>query len=209
MNRSLSGSALDPSAPANPFSSRHVRPGAVPFLFPDGTTAASLIERLRVAGWRGQIVGPHGSGKSALVAALVPAVEESGRRAVLFELHDGQRRMPEQFPPPDAVEGQCVVIVDGYEQLSPWNRFRLRRTCESLGLGLVATAHRPVGFPDLFRLAPDVSVAQRIVGWLVRNGRVAVAPEEVAASYAAHQGDLREMLFDLYDLYERRLREGA
>ncbi len=195
--------------PGNPFSSRHVRPGAVPFLFPDGTTAASLAERLRDAGWRGQIIGPHGSGKSALVASLAPAIEETGRRAVLFELHDGQRRMPEGFPPPDAVEGQCVVIVDGYEQLSPWNRFRLRRTCESSGWGLLVTAHKPVGLPELFRLAPDLSVAQRIVAWLVRGGRAAVEPEEVAASFAAHQGDLREMLFDLYDLYERRLRDGA
>ena len=45
-------------------------------------------------GWWGEILGPHGAGKSALLATLIPAVERAGRRPVLVELHDGQRRLP-------------------------------------------------------------------------------------------------------------------
>jgi len=191
----------------NPFSSRHVRPGAVPFFFAEGLTAEGLVERLRSSGWRGQIVGPHGSGKSALVAALVPAIEAAGRRVFLYELHEGQRRLPAGFPPLEAEAGQAVVVFDGYEQLSAWSRFRLRRLCDSARWGLVVTAHRPVGLPDLLRLAPDPALAQRIVDWLLREADVRIAPQEVSAAFAARAGDLREMLFDLYDLCERRLRE--
>ena len=57
---------------ANPFATRHVRPGAIPFHFPAETSAAQLVARLRELNWRGAIVGPHGSGKSTLLVALAP-----------------------------------------------------------------------------------------------------------------------------------------
>jgi len=196
----------DTSAAPNPFSTRYVRPGAAPYLFPAGLSAEKLVDRLRRSGWRGQIIGPHGSGKSALLAALVPAIEAAGRQVCLIELHDGQRRLPAGFPPPDNAPQPTVVIVDGYEQLSRWSRFRLRRTCDRLGLGLLATAHRPIRLPDLFRTQPEPALAQRIVGQLLEQDRSLVTPEDVAERFSAHEGDLREMLFDLYDVYERRRR---
>ncbi len=72
-----------PPAADNPFSTCRTRPGAIPYVFPPGQSAAALIERMRESGWRGQIVGPHGSGKSALLATLAPAIEASGRPAVM------------------------------------------------------------------------------------------------------------------------------
>jgi hypothetical protein len=99
-----------------------------------------------------------------------------------------------------------VVIVDGYEQLSSWSRLRLRRICDGRGWGLVVTTHKPVRLPDLFHTQPDPALAQQIVDRLLGEDRSLIAPEEVAASYSAKAGDLREMLFDLYDVYERRRR---
>ncbi len=61
----------------NPFCTRWVRPGAIPFLFPPGENAEELADRLRQAGWWGEITGPHGSGKSALLAALTAAIEHA------------------------------------------------------------------------------------------------------------------------------------
>lgn len=195
------------TAPAsNPFSTRFVRPGAVPFLFPPGLSAEGLVDRLRGCGWRGQIVGPHGSGKSTLLASLVPAIEAAGRRVCLFELHDGQRRLPSGFPPREAAAQAAVVAVDGYEQLSHWSRFRLRRTCAGLGLGLLVTTHRAVRLPELLRTRPDLALARQIVDQLLAADRALVSPEKVAERFSARRGDLREMLFDLYDVVERRRR---
>ena len=98
------------------------------------------------------------------------------------------------------------MLIDGYEQLSRWRRFRLRRLCRQAGWGLVVTAHRSVGLPTLIRLRPDLQLAQKIVGWLLRECPAVVTPEEVASAYQACQGDLREMLFMLYDLWEQRAR---
>ena len=187
----------------NPFSTRHVRPGAIEYLFPPGSTAESLLARLEGNSWRGQIVGPHGSGKSALVATLIRAVEESGRRVHLVELHDGQRRMPHDFWRSDSITPNTLVVVDGYEQLGFFNRLRLRRFCPRRALGLLVTSHSSVGFADLFRTAPDIATTVRLVERLVDEG-APISADEVRERFSAHRGNIRELLFDLYDLYERR-----
>ena len=194
----------DTTSAFNPFSTRYVRPGAIPFLFPPGLSAPVLADRLATSGWRGQIVGPHGSGKSALLAALAPAIQAAGRAVCRVDLHDRQRHLPPGFPPQDEPPWPAVVIVDGYEQLSRYSRFRLRQLCTRLGLGLLVTTHRPVRLPELFRTRPDLDLAQRIVDHLLGQDRSLVTPDDVADRFSARRGDLREMLFDLYDVYERR-----
>ena len=200
--------ADQPESRQNPFCSRRVRPGGIPYLFAPGESAAELVDRLRDNGWWGQIVGPHGSGKSALLAALMPAIEAAGRRTLLVELHDGQRQMPPDFR--RRLDAGCptVLIVDGYEQLSLWQRLRLRRFCRNSGLGLLLTAHWPVGLPHLRHTSATLELAQQIVERLQRGHPPRIAAEDVAERFARHSGDLRETLFDLYDLYEER-RGGA
>ena len=200
--------ADQPESSENPFCSRRVRPGGIPYLFAPGESAAELVDRLRDSGWWGQIVGPHGSGKSALLAALMPAIEAAGRRTVLIELHDGQRQMPPDFR--RRLDAGCptVLIVDGYEQLSLWQRLRLRRFCRRGGMGLLLTAHAPVGLPDLCHTSVTPELAQQIVERLQRGHPPRIAAADVAERFACQSGDLRETLFDLYDLYEER-RGGA
>ncbi len=187
----------------NPFSTRHVRPGAIEYLFPPGATVESLLTRLEGNSWLGQIVGPHGSGKSALLATLIRGVEESGRRVHLRELHDGQRRMPGDFGRTDKITPDTLVIVDGYEQLGYLSRWKLRRLCQRRALGLLVTSHESVGFPDLFRTASDVDTVARLVDRLF-DGDSPISAEEVRDRFSTHKGDIRELFFDLYDLYEER-----
>ena len=131
MNRSLDESLLRP----------RVRPGAMPFLYPPGQCAASIVARLRDSGWRGQIVAPHGCGKSSLLCSLIPAIELAGVRTALVALRDGQRRLPGGLHGLDRLSPPAVLIVDGYEQLRRWNRFWLKRFCRRRRIGLLATAH--------------------------------------------------------------------
>ncbi len=193
-----------PPPAENPFSSRHVRPGATPFFFLPGQSAAGLIDLLRARGWRGEIVGPHGSGKSSLVASLLPAIRDAGRQPLLIELHDGQRRLPVDLRREAALHDGLVVIVDGYEQLSFWSRVQLKRFCRRRGLGLLVTSHEPVGLPPLFRTNPTPALARQIVEFLLEGRPPLIDSEEIAQRFERHRGDLRELLFELYDVYEER-----
>ena len=193
----------------NPFCTRRIRPGAAPYCFPSGVTAEDLVERLRENRWRGEIVGPHGSGKSTLLARIIPAIEQAGRQAVLFELHDGQRRLPGDWrrkiesppssPPP-------IAVIDGYEQISRWSRFLLKRYCNRRCFGLLVTSHVPAGFPEIFHTSASLEMARQIVDQLMQNEKINISAEIIADLFARHDGDIRELLFDLYDLYEEKMR---
>ncbi len=192
----------------NPFSASRVRPGALAYQFSPGESAAGILVRLAECGGRGAIVGPHGSGKSTLLAALVEQLESDGRPYLLVTLHDGERHLPlgrfdwEKLPPAG------LLIVDGYEQLGFWARRKLNRLCNSRGWGLLVTAHQSVGLPLVAQAAATPELAQAIVERLLAAGEfhapTPITPQDVQDRFAARAGNLREVLFDLYDLYESR-----
>ena len=187
---------------SNPFSTRFIRPGAISYLFADGNTASDLVERLRTSGWHGQIIGPHGSGKSTLLAALIPALESVGRSVVSIALHQGQHSLP----PIDAAAFSLTTqfIIDGYEQLSWWSRWQVRRLCKRHRAGLLVTAHTDQGLPTIYETQPSEPIAQRLVAALLPAGDATLAPADVASAYTASGGNLRETLFKLFDVYQQR-----
>jgi hypothetical protein len=192
-----------PAAPENPFATRWMRPGALAYRFPAGQSVERLVETLRANRWRGEITGPHGCGKSTLLAALLPALREAGREPLLQTLHDGQRRLPRELT--DAAwTPRTQVIVDGYEQLGRLARARLKRRSRRAGCGLLVTAHAPAGLPELARVAPDLETVVQLVAHLLGQSSAPIAREEIARRFAAREGNVRDVLFDLYDLYERR-----
>lgn len=196
-----------PAHGRNPFSTRRVRPGATPYLFRSGDSTEALVERLRTSGWWGEIVGPHGSGKSTLLATLVPPLQEAGRQLIHFELHDGQRRLPIDLRRRDGLDDRSVIVIDGYEQLARLVRFGIRRLCRRVGCGLIVTAHRPVGLPALYRTHIDLQTACRVVDVLKGDdNRDMLTDADVRRALENDGGDMREILFDLYDVFEKRSR---
>lgn len=104
---------------------------------------------------------------------------------------------------------KTVVVIDGYEQLSRWSRFRLKRCCRRRQLGLVVTTHAPAGMPELFRTATSAALAQSLVDVLMGDhARTFIGPDELARKLDACRGDLRELLFALYDRYELWVGKG-
>jgi hypothetical protein len=187
----------------NPFATARVRPGAIAYRFAPGESVTTLVDRLRACRWRGQIVGPHGSGKSTLLAALVPALEAAGRRTLLVPLAEDQRWLPRHVS--SASLGSAgLLIVDGYERLCRPARWLTGWLCRARGWGLLATAHRDLGLPTLAAPRPDLPTAQAIVQSLLIGSDGVIAHAEVEEAWHRHGGNLREALFDLYDLYAER-----
>ena len=134
-------------------------------------------------------------------------------------LHDGQRRLTREFlaataPSEQAADTQehrrRIVIVDGYEQLSCWSRWRLQRRCRVVGAGLLVTAHGPTNLPSLFRTAVDLELTERVVTQLLADAgpgaetAADISLQDIRWAWQRHNGNLRETLFDLYDIFEQR-----
>lgn len=200
----------------NPFASRFLRPGAIPFLFPEGRSLSQLVAQLAGQDGWGQIVGPHGSGKSTLLAALVDALRASGCRLVVHTLRRGQRRPAAWPPPPDTQQ----LVIDGYEQLSWGWRWRIKAWCRRHGCGLLVTTHRDLGLPTLWTTTTDLPTLRKVVDHLLQHASPPTAKaagpdqapfseQELAAALTAAGGNLREALFRLYDLYPQRTLASA
>jgi hypothetical protein len=191
----------------NPFSVHRVQPGALEYLFPQGTSAMGLIDTLAANGWWGEIIGPHGSGKSTLLATLMPRLHERGLAVVHLQFRIGERRLRRDWADTAAVTAtepsdRVIVVVDGMEQLGWLARRRLRRDCLRRGWGLLATAHDSLGLPALYRTDFDLARFGRVVGRLLVAEDWSVDDEQLGKIHEHFDNDMREMLFCLYDLYE-------
>ena len=151
------------------------------------------------------IVGPHGTGKSTLFAALLPELQRTRCNVHSIALHDGERRLPAEF----AAEIESAfatakrsgnrlgTVVDGYEQLSRWNRWRLRRRCRAITTGLLVTSHADVPLPVLFRTKTDVVLAEKIVSYLLRSTSTLTPSPSPAREEGEDAGlDLDELVID-------------
>jgi energy-coupling factor transporter ATP-binding protein EcfA2 len=165
-----------PSRHSNPFATCWTRPGAIAFQFANGENAETLIDRLAHHEWQGAIVGPHGSGKTTLLNSLAPLLVHADRP---------------------------VRVVDGYEQLGWPARARLRLCRRASKAGLLVTSHRRTILPTVIELSPGLELTQQIVAQLSAQIPTPVTSADVAASYARHGSNVREILFDLYDRHER------
>jgi hypothetical protein len=101
-------------------------------------------------------------------------------------------------------EPGTAVMIDGFQQLRYWSRLRLKRICRRQQLGLLVTAHRSVGLPLLYSTSTSLELAQQLARDLLREDASCISSGEVAASFARQRGNLREVFFELYDLYEMR-----
>ena len=189
---------------ANPFSTSFVRPGAISYRLSSGHDLAGIVSRFQRIGRAGQIVGPHGSGKSTLLADLIQLWEEGGERVVLVELHDGQRRLPVRLATLLHDESPTLIALDGYEQLGRRSQSSARRFCRRHGIGLVVTSHQSMGIPDLIRCTPSLALVEELVSCLLANDPDRITRDEIRRSFHRHEGNVREVLFEMYDLYEAR-----
>lgn len=211
--------ARDQPRSTNPFATRWVRPGAIPFHFTDGLDSAAIVERLRDNGWRGAIAGPHGSGKSTLLATLIPLIESAGFQVRAISLHDAERRLPSGFLPVGwhALNPRRAwlsapspfLVVDGFEQLGWWPRRSLLAASKRNEGGLLVTVHRTRaagGLPVLYSAKPALKTVQYLVDHHLPAHGGLIQPADVASGFEDAQGNVREALFALYDLFEHRRR---
>lgn len=195
----------------NPFSAQCIRPGAQPFRFEENESADRLLDRFRENGWLGQIVGPHGSGKTSLLHTLRghwtehadgwwTQVSAEGRRPAANALPS--RKWLHAAWPKQLDSKRKIWIVDGFDGLSAWQRRRMEFLRWRFRLGFLVTTHRDLGLPTLYEPQMNFDRFHHLVGWLMRRYSVALPVEAIRDAFLRHRPNVREALFELYDRFE-------
>jgi hypothetical protein len=136
----------------------------------------------------------------------MPAMESAGRVAVLITLGDGQKRLPVSLRQLDRHRDKLVVVIDGYEQLGRLSRWRLISYCRRREHGLLVTAHGNCGLPAIFRTDPDLATIERVVEHSLPPHGGRICRMDLERAWRRHGVNVRELLFELYDLFESRRR---
>lgn len=160
---------------SNPFASRYVRPGALPFRFRSNDRPDAIVAQLREVRF-GAIVGDHGTGKSTLLRELAGHLEE--------EMPGGQWVQLTRDENPGLVSGiansrvvlNCqrlvsaggVLVIDGGEQLPSLARRIAARRTRRCGHFCLLTAHDEIpGFEILYRTSLDVDLIHELIAELL------------------------------------------
>lgn len=178
----------------NPFATRFFTPGAIPFYF--GTVSIdSLVEQIvqgdsssrteessqsevvsnqNRSGHCFAIVGPHGTGKSTLLAQLEQAlleIQPTSRCGSLFlnTTTPSRERIVRSL---QLLRANSICLIDGFEQIPKWGQSLCAWTAKNLRRKLIVTSHvLPNGFAALWNTRMSEEIERYVIGHLLRADR--------------------------------------
>lgn len=193
----------------NPFSTRYLRPGAIPFLFDEESgELEAMIDAFKQGGYFGQVVGPHGCGKSTLCFSICESLCTEFDDFRFITIRSASNIDVKVSRGEGDGSKRSLTIIDGMEklaalpqQMSIANLLK-RESKDSLANGLIITSHRPLRFvPILYRLAPSIESLKRVVYFL--DPKNSIAQEELMRIYSKAGGNIREALMLCYDRHAK------
>jgi len=175
----------------NPFSSRKVLEVRYSL---QSITWEELMARLNALNRRAAIVGPEGSGKTTLLEDLANYFSTQ-LRTRWFSLYPDLT-----IPDFHAIEPKHLVFVDGADAL---NRVSWRQLLQIPCAGLIVTLHQPMHLPTLVECFTSPELLSEITAKLI--GAESKQIQELSrALFVKHNGNLRDVLRELYDIWAAR-----
>lgn len=182
------------STTSNPFCSRFLQPGSIPFCFRGTESISQLADRIRApqapsaprgkratrgkkaqAALRLSIVGPHGSGKSTLLHQLNQELRGNRQSncqsdSGLIVLHSTSNKLAALRSILWQIHRDQWCLIDGYEQIPRWAQFLIIARAKPRRVALCVTAHRlPWMFQTLWETRVDAHVESHVIECLLAN----------------------------------------
>jgi hypothetical protein len=185
----------------NPFAIDRVHQVRYRFLH---TTWDDFLDRLAALDYRAALVGPDGSGKTTLLEDLDPYLRarnfDTKRLRLTREIRTFPRGFLKSFVA--GLSDRDLVLFDGADHMKSlaWRRFE--RQTRKAG-GLIIASHRPGLLPTLLECATTPALLAEILEELMGEEAAALA-DKANHLFEKHQGNIRDVLRGLYDVYAGR-----
>jgi replication-associated recombination protein RarA len=175
------------------------RTDSLPFQFAESSWESEL-KRLRILRFRAAIVGPKGSGKTTLLEQLHSRLVNLGHHCLFRRVPVSTTEQAALLVEAERSPRDSILLLDSAEQLSRSNRRALLKKAFHLDWGLVVTTHRPEFLPTWIKCRTNLKLLHSLLVQLLPADNSAwQAPANEA--FRKHQGNIREVFRELYDLY--------
>ncbi len=195
----------------NPFSTRFIRPGVIPW-HSTTTSPSALLNTLKDFDNRVIISGPHGSGKSTLLNHFCSLARVQGHEVCYLRCHSWIDAMRAIRLFVDVSPRHDFVCIDSFEMLSFFGWF-LCLIADLRGIGVVVTVHErpwwctwPVLVNTKTRFKTFDKLVQELMTKCSRTEMINFSKEMLQDVFKRNSGNFRESFFELYDHYESHSR---
>lgn len=164
----------------------------------DGVVLDEVIAKLRRKGYRGALVGPHGTGKTTLLREVGDRLIGDGLSPMpLFMNSEDRGRLPRHWRSAVRMAGHGdALLLDGYDLLPRWARVWVLHASRGAS-AVVVTSHRRSVLKTVAKTASSPAMLRRLVAEL--TDEYAAGSVDCEALWQQHHGNLRDALRELYD----------
>ena len=170
----------------------------------NGYTWDSLWDKLSEMNFRAAIVGGHGSGKTTLLEKLQPKITAKGYKTKMAFANQDKPYLRSDLKMILAdMDNWDICLLDGADHLPAFSFRSLKQAFIKADKGLIITVHKPSKLPTLIKCSPDLELFKDIISELLRDHPLPT-DQEISLIYNCHRGNLREALWDMYDIWAER-----